>query len=172
MATNLEFIKSETISSATTVDMNGVFSDKYDVYVLKWDFSVDSASGGNWNYLRFKDSGNTIDSGTNYDSAVLHPRTDTTYTEYKLPNTTSIQRMGIQDQKGGGTIFTIYNPFDSGSYTFVQCQNSGWDNVSPTRLFGAKGVGVHKVAQSNAGFRIFNNSVSSMSGTASLYGVK
>ena len=172
MATNLEFIQSETISSATVIDMNGVFSDRYDVYVLKWDFSVDTASGGQWNYLRFKDSGNTIDSGTNYDSAVLHPRTDSTFTEYKFTNTNSMQRMGIQDQLGGGTIFTIYNPFDSGSYTFVQCQNSGWDNVSPTRLFGAKGIGVHKVAQSNAGFRIFNSAVSSMSGTASLYGVK
>jgi hypothetical protein len=172
MATNLEFIKSVTISSTTVIDMNFVFSDEYDVYVLKWDFSVDTASGGNWNYLRFKDSGNTIDTGTNYDSAVLHPRTDGTFSEYKLPSTTSMQRMGIQDQLGGGTIFTIYNPFDSGSYTFVQCQNSGWDNVSPTRLFGAKGIGVHKVAQSNTGFRIFNNAVSSMSGTASLYGVK
>jgi len=172
MAGNLEFIKSETISSATVIDMNAVFSDKYDVYVLKWDFSVDTASGGVWNYLRFKDSGNTIDSGTNYDSAVLHPRTDSTFTEYRLTSKSSMQRMGIQDQLGGGTIFTIYNPFDSGSYTFVQCQNSGWDNVSPTRLFGAKGIGVHKVTQSNAGFRIFNSAVSSMSGTAILYGVK
>lgn len=172
MTTKLEFIKSETISSATVIDMNGVFSDRYDVYVLKWDFSLDSAIGGRWNYIRFKDSGNTIDSGTNYNSAVLHPRTDGAFTQYRLTSTTSMQRMGIQDQLGGGTMFTIYNPFDSGSYTFVQCQNSGWDNVSPTRLFGAKGIGVHKVAQSNTGFRIFNSATSNMSGTAKLYGVK
>jgi len=172
MATNLEFINSETISSTTVVDMTYVFSDRYDVYVLKWDFSVDTASGGVWNYLRFIDSTNTIDSGTNYDSGVLHPRTDASFTEYKLTSKSAMQRMGIQDQLGGGTIFTIYNPFDSGSYTFVQCQNSGWDNLSPTRLFGAKAIGVHKVAQSNTGFRIFNSAVSNMSGTASLYGVK
>ena len=172
MATNLEFIQSVTISSATVMDMNAVFSDKYDVYVLKWDFSVDSASGGVWNYIRFKDSGNTIDSGTNYDSAVLHPRTDSTFNQYRLTSTTSMQRMGIQDQLGGGTIMYIYNPFDSARYTFVECKNSGWDNVSATRLFGAKGIGVHKVAQSNTGFRIFNSSVVNMSGTASLYGVK
>ncbi len=48
MSTNLEFIKSVTISSATVMDMNGVFSDKYAVYVLKWDYSIDTASGGEW----------------------------------------------------------------------------------------------------------------------------
>ncbi len=171
MSTNLELIKSVTTSSSTVMDMNSVFSDKYDVYILKWDFSTDSASGGVWNYIRFKDSGNTIDSGTNYTSAVLHPRTDSTFNEYRFVDQTSIVRMGIQDQLGGSTILKIYNPFDS-AFTFVQCINSGWDNLSRTRLFGAKGIGIHDVAQSNTGFRIFNSAVSNMSGTASLYGVK
>ena len=51
---------------------------------------------------------------------------------------------------GTGTSMYVYNPYDSSSYTFLMWQNSS--GSSGTKMYGYKGISVHKSAEQITGF--------------------
>ena len=171
MATNLEFIsRQEITTSVSLLDFDNVFSDKYDVYKITSSNINTASTSASDNAIRLLDSTGTVIDQTEYDYAQLILRAETTFGEGKNTNQTSIPNFfALTDQKpeGMGTVGYIYNPFDSGSYTFFLHQNSfAVDSV--TR--GLKGIGVHKSAESCRGFRaIFEFAVDS--GFISVYGL-
>ena len=175
MATNLEFIKSVTLSSATTLDVTDVFSSKYDVYkvALSKAFLDSSGAGGGQRVLEMQlfDSGGTIISASEYDYAVLDMRADQSFVEQKLTGTTRIDNITQinNGEDSGGAVIYFYNPNDSSSYTFVNFQGTG---TTGTYGRGYKGIGVHKSAETISGFRIFNTSAVSWNAECSVYGVK
>ena len=176
MATNLEFIKSVTISSATNLDVTNVFSDKYDVYkvVLSQAYldSTGSVGGKRQQDLRFFDSGGTIISASEYDYAELDIRSEASFVEVRNTGQTLIETLIQIDNspKSGGGIFYIYNPYDSSSYTFITFQSAG--QTDTPNLRGYKGIAVHKSAEQLSGFRLFNASAVNWNGQVSVYGVK
>jgi len=168
MATNLEFIKSATASGGVnTLDISDCFSAKYDVYEL-FIPKVDTASNFYPSFRFLKASDGTADTTANYDSAALLLGA-TGLGEQRYTNQTSIVNSfglaGVNDNNNFGRV-TIYNPFDSSSYTFI----NGHSSMVYSNLSGAKTIAVHKVAQSNSGIQLLFSNMTEVK--ASIYGVK
>jgi len=168
MATNLEFIKSATASGGvSTLDISNCFSAKYDVYEL-FIPKVDTGSNFYPSFRFLKASDGTADTTANYDSAALLLG-GTGLGEQIYTNQTSLVNSfglaGANDNNNFGRI-TIYNPFNSSSYTFV----NGNSSMVYSNLSGAKTIAVHKVAQSNSGIQLLFSNMTEVK--ASIYGVK
>jgi hypothetical protein len=170
---NLEFITSETItSSISTLDIDNVFSDKYDVYCITTQgISTISTTPTNING-RFLDSTGTVISATEYDYAMLVMRTDITFSEARATSADSIINLyGATDlaPETSGTVTYIFNPYDSSSYTFALSQVGAMNSAI---LRGRKLIGVHKSAETIRGIRLVFLNENVDSGTVSVYGVK
>lgn len=163
---NLEFIKSGSGSSVSDLSITDCFSSKYDVYQVVIN-TINLASIDL--FFRFINSGGVV-SSANYDDAVLLQRSYGSFGENNNTGATSLGSIGFSDytDKGGATVITIFNPFDSSSYSFAQWQNAGASTIgTPVR----KGIGVLKVAESHTGINF--TAASTIAGVAaSVYGVK
>ena len=168
---NLEFIKSETGTSVTNFDITDIFSDKYDVYQINiTEYINDDLS--NFFNMRFLDSGGTVISAVEYAWANLNMKAYAAFTQNKSASDSAIQNIGYSQSDADSTVgnnITIYNPFDSSSYTFCHFQTASF--VAGFGGLGAKAIGVHKSAETISGVRFyFGNSANSIK--ASVYGVK
>ena len=176
MATDLQFIKSVTADNVTNIDIPDCFSDKYDVYKIfltKTDLGTGFTNA--WANMRvLKASDGTSDTTANYDSAGQMQYAYTSFGENRYTNSTQIVNTFSYSDTGsynnGGEV-TVYNPFDSGSYTFFTGQgaNNIWTG-SISSLVGNKSIAVHKVAQSNSGLQILIPDITTM--VIKVYGVK
>tara|TARA_A100001391_G_scaffold165215_1_gene125078 strand:- start:6 stop:542 length:537 start_codon:yes stop_codon:yes gene_type:complete len=178
MATQLEFINSTSINAGvTTVNVDNVFSNNYDVYycnIIGFFHDVDVSNGVEG--LRFIDSGGSVISASEYDYATLDLISSTTFSETNNTSDTRIWIGIISDQlsdSGGANVgFYIFNPYDSSSFTFVTSQAT-CRNTSES-LRGSKGIGVHKSAETIRGFQLYesNGARTFGGGTINVYGVK
>ena len=166
MATNLQFIKSASGTSVSGLSITDCFSDKYDVYQVVMNTinlgSIDL-------FFRFINASGVV-SSANYDDAVLLMRSYGAFAELPTVGGTSLGSIGFSDytDKGGATVITIFNPFNSSSYSFAKWQNAGASTIGTP---GRKGIGVLKVAESHTGINF--TASSTISGvSASVYGVK
>jgi len=170
---NLEFIKSETItSSISTLDIDNIFSDKYDVYCITTTGLNTVSTTGTDIDGRFLDSTGTVISATEYDYAHLNLKGEANTSESKATSADHISIMfgstDLAPETTGGVTY-VYNPYDSSSYTFVQAQISS--RISG--LFrGRKLIGVHKSAETIRGVRLVFVSANVDDGIVSVYGVK
>lgn len=146
MAGNLEFIKSLTVSTVTSVSITDIFSDKYDVYFISL---FDGQGSGSTNIaMTLLDSGGTEITASEYDFALLNMPAYSAFAESKATSTTSFPTISfVTDSNGQGAGIYIFNPYDSSSYTFVTGQASTWNTGSG--LIARKQIGVHKVAETN-----------------------
>ena len=168
MATNLQFIKSVTATGGvSTLDISDCFSAEYDVYELLIP-KVDTASNFYPSFRFLKASDGSADTTSNYDSAGLLFGT-TGIAEIRYTNQTAVINSfglaGTNDTNNFGRV-TIYNPFDSSSYTFI----NGHSVFVYVNLEGGKTIAVHKVAQSNSGIQLMFSNMTEVK--ASIYGVK
>ena len=170
MASNLQFIKSVSGISVSTLSLTNCFNAEYDVYLMsisKGDF------GGNaYTQMRYIDSGGSVISATEYDFAVLDMYANSGFTELKGTSQSSIPSFALA-QSGtadfGGISIYIYNPFDSSSYTFVTIQSSSFSSYGR----GSKHIGVHKSAEQLSGIQMNRSDASTMDNlTVNVYGVK
>ena len=175
MAGSLEFIKSASGTSVSSLDVTDCFSSDYDVYYVsltKVDTSLDCSI-----QIRTIDNVGT-NTGSNYDMAGLYMRAWTSFAESKLTNQTAWGNGSNFTMLSGGNLaydmgvgFYVFNPYDSSSYTFIKGQQSG---TVPSGKYGIKHIGVYKVAEQITGLEfetigltpIFNNI------TVNVYGVK
>jgi len=167
MAGSLEFIKSATGSSVSSLSVTDCFSDKYDVYKIYIEGTTNS--GEFWGDLNFIDSGG-VDTTSNYDQATLHTRADSTFNRYSATSITKFERFGLYGLEGGSTVFQCYNPFDSSSFTFFTMQNSTVDTTPSNVGKGAKSIGVHTVAEQITGIQIAGGTYAQVD--VKVYGVK
>jgi hypothetical protein len=168
MAGSLEFIKSATVSSVSSVSVTDCFSDKYDVYKIIFHSFEKQTSADNLG-LRLIDSGGSIISDSEYDRALLQLQPDQAFTEVRHTNQTSLFSVIYQsvNSVGAGSTIYLFNPYDSSSYTFYINQSNSFDG----KMVGRKHIGVHKVAEQTSGFNFFvSNGTFSMD--ISVYGVK
>ena len=174
MATNLEFIKSQSLtSSASTLSVTDCFNANYDVYKVTISNKEITASAFNQN-LRLLDSGGTVISASEYDYAALEEKAYASFGEFKSTSATSFERAiglgtaGADDS--GGVVFYFFNPYDSSSYTFMLCQNANF--YAGSGLLGYKYIGVHKSTETISGIQLVMAGSSFTTVTASVYGVK
>ena len=176
MATNLEFIKqTEITSGVTTVNVDNVFSDKYDVYYCQivgvfHNLNVSNGIEG----IRLIDSGGSVITASEYDNATLVLKAETTFQEVRNTSNSFMNMYLITDQQSDGassSSFYIYNPYDSSSYTFMQYQSTGANSSSK---WGGKGISVHKVAETIRGLQLYesNGARTFGGGHINIYGVK
>lgn len=176
MAGSLEFInQTEVTSGVTTIDVDNVFSDSYDVYYcqivgLYHNVNVSNGVEG----IRLIDSGGSVISASEYDNATLVLKADTTFEEVRNTSNSYMNMYLITDQQSDGSSsssFYIYNPYDSSSYTFMQYQSTGGNSSSK---WGGKGIAVHKSAETIRGLQLYESNVARTfgGGQINIYGVK
>ena len=173
MATNLEFIKSASGTSVSSLSVSDCFSADYDVYYLS--ISKLDTTGNSFIYMRLLDSGGSVISASEYDTAWLDLNSWTSFGELKA---TSFDKMGIGSSSGslttdlGGYSVYIYNPYDSSSYTFINSQSAAVVVAPTSALTGTKNIGVHKSAEQISGINLLLNTGTIDNITANIYGVK
>ena len=174
MATKLQFIKSASGSSISSLDVSDCFSSQYDVYfvsISKGDFT-----GNAYTQIRFLDSGGSLINQTEYDFATLDLRSSAgSFSELKGTSQSSFPNIALTQTGAddfGGINFYIYNPFDSTSFTFLTLQASSFGGSTPL-LRGSKYIGVHKSAEQISGFQMNRSDSATMDNmTVNVYGVK
>ena len=169
MATNLQFIKSATGTSVSTLEVTDCFSADYDVYAFGIT-KVNKTTDGNID-LRFIDSGGSVISDNEYDYAFMSLLSYTSFSGASGTSTSTIDnimRGSADTEENGGSIHYIFNPYDSSSYTFHLGQSGGALNTSG--LVGQKSIGVHKSAEQITGFQLYSGSYDTLS--VNVYGVK
>ena len=170
MATELQFIKSASGTSVSSLSVTDCFSDKYDVYKITFDIDSSTAASALDFSLRLIDSGGSVISASEYDRANLNLISTSAFGEFKSTNTTSFfsHTQLINTANSAGGISYLFNPYNSSSYTFHKAQTF-FDNSG--NLVGKKIIGVHKVAEQITGINYFLPS-DSFTGTINVFGVK
>lgn len=175
MAGSLELISTTTMTDdVQTVNITNVFSDKYDVYMLKGSNMLgknSTATGLNLRFINASDS--VITSGYTYAQVGL--KGETSFSEGRGTSENRIWNVfgGLDDNgQSAGNIAYIFNPFSSSSYTFTISQSSAFPSGN-FRMY--KGIGLYPQTTSLTGLQVeLNESVSRFSGNGkvSVYGVK
>ena len=172
MATNLQFIKSASGSSVSSLSVTDCFNANYDVYKISIS-KIDKSVIGQTRF-RFIDSGGSVISDSEYDCAFLYLLSYASFTETRNTNGTyldlSYSSTALAD--GVGITSYIFNPYNSSSYTFSTAQSSGLYDVGGGGLVGIKQIGVHKVAEQITGINLIPNSGNFDNITVNVYGVK
>lgn len=178
MATNLEFIKEVKIRDANNPEITDIFSDRYDIYKLYATKTYLNGSGyvNAWFNMRvINATTGSPDTTSNYDSAGYMLYSHTTYGENKYASqdkiVNSFAYMSKAETNNSGEV-TIYNPYDSSSFTHFAGQGCSWfyQIGSGGYVVPTKSTGVHKVEQSNSGLQILITDIEQMD--IQVYGVK
>ena len=173
MATNLEFIKSETLtSSASQLLVTDCFNKGYDVYEILITKEDRSATG--YGELRFLDSSGSELIGSHYDLASLNMYSSSGSTEVRKTGQTyfrdGINYQGTNSADGSGIKLSIFNADDSSSYTFLTGQAS--THYTSQFLTMAKTIGVYKQTATVYGIKWYPQSGTINGTKISVYGVK
>ena len=171
MATNLEFIKSTSGTSVSSLSVTDCFSANYDVYMININ-SFDQATSSTYLNMRLLESGGSVISDSEYDFAELQMTTYTSFQENRnTGQTVMFDRLNFNtnDVTGVGINIYIFNPYDSSSYTFGKFQSIGYISSGAV---GFKGIGVHKSAEQITGLNFFLDTGNIDSATINVYGVK
>ena len=170
MAGSLEFIKSASGTSVSTLSLTDCFSNNYSMYQLiinKLDVSATS-----YFRIRFIDSGGVI-STNNYNFGRLNMLSNSASGGQERLSSTSyitLGYVGTGSDMAGGWVTNIANPYISNSNTFMFGENSS--NQTSGILFGGKMVGMYDVASQITGMQFFMN-VGSFNGIkVSMFGIK
>ena len=172
MATNLQFIKSASGTSVSSLDVTNCFSDTYDVYFFSLT-KIKRASADNFIVIRYLDSGGTVIDQAEYDYASLELRAYTSFNEGKATGATSIKNIAYGSSNTadiGGVSMYVFNPYDSSSYTFLVNQSASFR--ASNGGFGTKTIAVHKSAEQISGVRFIAEGVNLDTIEVSVYRVK
>jgi hypothetical protein len=170
MAGNLEFIKSASGSSVSSLSITNCFSDKYDVYYLSMVTNdLSTATDNNYRYI---DNAGSVISDSEYDYASLFMTMYSGFTEGKATSGSSALGVsfGNNGTEGFGLSMYIYNPFDSSSYSFAQVQSVFRYPAGGNQ--GYKSISVHKSAEKITGINFFPSSGTFDNIEINVFGVK
>jgi len=162
MAGSLEFIKSASGTSVSSLSVTDCFSADYDVYKIVFEADRDADQA---NRLTFLDSGGSEVTSALYDYAVLQLTMNTNFSERIGANDANILWL-MYGQNGNSAVIYIYNPYNSSSYSFLNFQGT------TDQLRGWKGIGVLKQSATHSGLKITNNTGTYDSISLKIFGVK
>lgn len=152
---NLEFIKSASGSSVSSLSVTDCFSDKYDVYqilITKTDSSTDNL----FLQLNFLDTTDTVITDSTYDIASLRLQAGGSFAEDRFTNQTSfikVAQFDATDSNSAGINIMVFNPYDSSSYSFITAQTVAGIPAAGL-MAGTKYIGVLKNAETVTGLRL------------------
>tara|TARA_R100000781_G_scaffold77996_1_gene48322 strand:+ start:563 stop:1099 length:537 start_codon:yes stop_codon:yes gene_type:complete len=174
---NLRLIKQTATSSGiTSVSMTDVFSSDYDIYcvtVAQTTYDVTNTDVIALK-LRFINSSGSIISASNYSSANMHMKAETTKDEDKFTNGTySYSGAIIGNYENGGGVHWIYNPYNSDRYSFVTFEGGGGYDSSSNKMRSQKGIGVLEQQVSMTGVNFYSSNASNtFSAYVTVYGLR
>jgi hypothetical protein len=176
MAGSLELIKKVIGTDVNSLDITDCFTDKYKVYKVTEKTADYRTTGTGVIDLRhrFIDSGGSVITASEYDSARLTMKAEAAFDSDRF---TSLGYMYgtvlLGNYENAGSANYVFNPNDSSSYTFMIGQGAGGYDTASNRFRGAKQIGVHKVAEQITGFNIHSSNAGvNFDLTVSVYGVK
>ena len=172
MATNLEFIRKDEITSAVTShNVDNIFSDTYDVYQIIIE-NVTYPTAATWLNLRFLDSSGSVISTANYDFSLLNAYSSGSFGQYRGTNQTGLTYGGnysSSKEKGNAERITVYNPYNSNSYTYTNHQGAQW----ATNLYANRKLGALKTQSTVRGINLYTGSTTTFDGgVIKVYGIK
>jgi hypothetical protein len=162
MATNLQFVKSESADSVSSLSVLNMFSAQYDVYEV-FVRGNGSASVGSLS-AEFLDSGGSDIAQGAYDTAILRLDPTTSFGEVRTTNANSFEfAYPSATDHDFAVKFTVFNPYSSSSYTFTTIQSMAKQ--------GEKAIAVAKSTTSAEGMKFYANQNYTPI-NVSVYGVK
>ena len=167
MVGSLEFIKSASATSVSSLQITDCFSADYDVYKVVID--NDNGSNNDLHIRVINDSGTVISSGSKYDYANLELNASGSFGQNKNAGFDEFRGIGYQATTGNGTVAYFYNPHNSSTYTFAMSQSS---SMYTTNLRGGKSIGVYKNADTITGLEINEVNSDFTYINVAVYGVK
>jgi len=171
MATNLEFIKSASGTSVSSLSVTDCFSADYDVYeIYVTSYEQSAVADSRFSLL---DSGGSEITSANYDSCYLALSSSSAFTEGRQTAQTHFRDFSFSVTNYAYTIgvkIVMYNPYDSSSYTSCQWQSAYYQTGSASQ--GKKGIGVLKSAQTCTGIKFFGSTGNLNDVQVSIFGVK
>tara|TARA_R100001086_G_scaffold141781_1_gene74480 strand:- start:148 stop:684 length:537 start_codon:yes stop_codon:yes gene_type:complete len=174
---NLRLIKqTATASGISSVSLTDVFSADYDIYcvtVAQTTYDVTNTDVIAVK-LRFISAGGSIVSASNYDSANMHMKAETTKDEDKFENGTySYSGAIIGNYENGGGVHWIYNPYNNDRYSFVTFEGGGGYDSSNNKMRSQKGIGILKQTASMTGVNFYSSNTSNtFSAYVTVYGLR
>jgi hypothetical protein len=176
MAGSLELISTTTMTDdVQTVNITNVFTDKYDVYMIKGSNMLGKNSTATGANLRFINSSDSVISSSDYYYAQLVMKGETSFSSNNGQSETRIWNVfnSIDDSgQSQGNVAYVFNPFSSSSYTYCISQSAAMPSGN---LRGYKVIGLLDSTASITGLQVeLNESASRFSGNGkvSVYGVK
>ena len=168
---NLRLINETTASSVSQFQIDNVFTDDFDIYKIVISMG-DSATSDAWAMFRFVNASGSLVTASNYDRAILHQNSYSSFTESKSTNQTEIQYIFFDSNTGigNGAVIYVFNPTSTSSYTFFMCQANGF--YDSNGMIATKGIGVLKETASMKGFGLRRTSGSYDSITTKTYGLR
>ena len=162
MATNLQFIKEESAEGVSSFTITDIFSATYDVYQVyvrgNGSASVSSLSA------EFLDSSDADIAQGAYDYALIRLDPGGSYSDVNGTGANSFEyTYPTNSDNDFSALLTVYNPYDSGSYTF--CTTQGMSER------GNKGIIAAKSTTSATGMKFYANQDYTPI-VVSVYGVK
>ena len=173
MATSLQFIKSASVTSASTLSVTDCFTSEFDVYKIVSTLHISHADGKDI-YIRYINSSGSIVTA-DYDVATLMMRTADSFLERPTSKTglnTGSYFCLTAGNNGAGAVEYVYNPTSTSSYTFGINQSQGF--YGSVGGYGTKTVRVLKQTTAITGVHFYNGESSDNfgGGTVKIYGVK
>ena len=175
MAGRLELISTTTMTDdVQTVNITNVFSDKYDVYMIKGSNMIGKNSTATGANLRFINASDSVISSSDYYYAQLTMKGEASFGENRSETETRLFNVFSSLDDSGqsqGNVAYVFNPFSSSSFTFCEWQSA---SMPSGNLRGHKGIGLLDSTVSITGFQVeLNESASRFSGEGkvSVYGL-
>ena len=113
MATSLQFIKSASATSVSSLQITNCFNANYDVYKVIID---NDNSSNNDLYTRvINNSNSVISSGSKYDYANYELNSNTSFGQHKNTGFNEFRGIGYQTSSDAGTVAYFFNPYNFGN---------------------------------------------------------
>lgn len=167
----IELIQSQTVSSVSSVNFTNIKGAKYDVHLLTFFNSLNSAGGQT--QMRFSNDGGSSFESSNYEYAVQSGDAVGNFNEFKSTSGSYIDWIagngGSDANELHNAYIYLYNLNDSAKYSFATYHSMSMDTTPEG--FMTYGSAVYKVTETIDAVQIFPNS-GNVSCTANLYGIK
>ena len=162
---NLRLIN-ETITQSAFVNqisITDIFSTDFDIYkIVISNAGYDGASNDAVDMrARFINSSGSTITSSNYDSARVTMKAETTFDNDKFTNLGYMYgSVLVGNYQNGGAVLYVFNPTNSSSYTFMLGQGASGYETSANKFRGAKQIGVLKQTSSITGINFVSSSAS------------
>ena len=168
---SMELIQSQTVSSVSSVNFTDIKGALYDVHLLTFFNSLNSAGGQT--QMRFSNDGGSSFESSNYQYAMQSGDVAGNFNEFKSTSASYIDWIsgngGSDSTELQNAYVYLYNLNDSARYSFISSQSMSMDTGNNGLM--TYGGGLYKATETINAIQIFPYS-GTFSLTANLYGVK